>query len=71
MTNEKSNGKRRTLSQSEVMMDFRKWHETNDDSYREKIILDNMELVSNIVNKVHSMDPSMDEDDLTQIGLSK
>ena len=30
MTNEKSNGKRRTLSQSEVMMDFRKWHETND-----------------------------------------
>ena len=69
MTNEKSNGKRRTLSQSEVMMDFRKWHETNDDSYREKIILDNMELVSNIVNKVHSMDPSIDEDDLTQIGM--
>ena len=69
MTNEKSNGKRRTLSQSEVMMDFRKWHETNDTSYREKIILDNMELVSNIVNKVHSMDPSIDEDDLTQIGM--
>ena len=69
MTNEKSNGKRRTLSQSEVMMDFRKWHEANDDSYREKIILDNMELVSNIVNKVHSMDPSIDEDDLTQIGM--
>ena len=69
MTNEKSNGKRRTLSQSEVMMDFRKWYETNDDSYREKIILDNMELVSNIVNKIHSMDPSIDEDDLTQIGM--
>ena len=69
MTNEKSNGKRRTLSQSEVMMDFRKWHETNDTSYREKIILDNMELVSNIVNKVYSMDPSIDEDDLTQIGM--
>ena len=69
MTNEKSNGKRRTLSQSEVMMDFRKWNETNDTSYREKIILDNMELVSNIVNKVHSMDPSIDEDDLTQIGM--
>ena len=69
MTNEKSNGKRRTLSQSEVMMDFRKWHETNDTSYREKIILDNMELVSNIANKFHSMDPSMDEDDLTQIGM--
>ena len=69
MANEKSNGKRRTLSQSEVMMDFRKWHETNDTSYREKIILDNMELVSNIVNKVHSIDPIIDEDDLMQIGM--
>ena len=60
---------RRTTSKSEVMIDFRKWHETNDASYREKIILDNMGLVPNIVNKVHSIDPSIDEDDLTQIGM--
>lgn len=60
---------RRTTSKSEVMIDFRKWHETNDASYRKKIILDNMGLVPNIVNKVHSIDPSIDEDDLTQIGM--
>lgn len=60
---------RRTTSKSEVMIDFRKWHETNDASYREKIILDNMGLVPNIVNKVHSIDPIIDEDDLMQIGM--
>ena len=60
---------RRTTSKSEVMIDFRKWHETNDASYREKIILDNMGLVPNIVNKVHAIDPIIDEDDLMQIGM--
>ena len=48
---------------------FKKWHETNDPSYRDQIILSNIKLVYYISSKTVSQDVSMDSDDLLQIGI--
>lgn len=57
------------VSQKETIQWFKKWHETNDESYREKIILNNMGISTNIVSKVISIDPAIDKDDLLQSGM--
>lgn len=48
---------------------FKKWHETNDDSYREKIILGNLRLVLRVISNQYSQDYIVDSDDLFQIGI--
>lgn len=48
---------------------FKKWHETNDPSYRDQIILSNIKLVYYISSKTIFQDVSMDSDDLLQIGI--
>ena len=53
----------------ENLLWFKKWHETNDDSYREKIILGNMKLVLHITSKRIAQDYAVDADDLLQIGI--
>ena len=53
----------------ENLLWFKKWHETNDDSYREKIILGNMRLVIHITSKRIAQDYAVDADDLLQIGI--
>ena len=53
----------------ENLLWFKKWHETNDDSYREKIILGNMKLVLHITSKRIAQDYAVDADDLFQIGI--
>ena len=53
----------------ENLLWFKKWHETNDDSYREKIILGNMKLVLHITSKRIAQDYVVDADDLLQIGI--
>ena len=53
----------------ENLLWFKKWNETNDDSYREKIILGNMKLVLHITSKRIAQDYAVDADDLLQIGI--
>ena len=53
----------------ENLLWFKKWCETNDDSYREKIILGNMKLVLHITSKRITQDYAVDADDLLQIGI--
>lgn len=53
----------------ENLLWFKKWCETNDDSYREKIILGNMRLVLHITSKRIAQDYAVDADDLLQIGI--
>ena len=53
----------------ENLLWFKKWCETNDDSYREKIILGNMKLVLHITSKRIAQDYAVDADDLLQIGI--
>lgn len=53
----------------ENLLWFKKWYETNDDSYREKIILGNMKLVLHITSKRIAQDYAVDADDLLQIGI--
>lgn len=53
----------------ENLLWFKKWHETNDDSYREKIILGNMKLVLHITSKRIAQDYAVDADDLLQTGI--
>ena len=53
----------------ETLLWFKKWEETKDDSYREKLILGHIRLVLHIVNKYISKDLSIDLDDMFQNGL--
>lgn len=53
----------------ENLLWFKKWCETKDDSYREKIILGNMKLVLHITSKRIAQDYAVDADDLLQIGI--
>ena len=53
----------------ETLLWFKKWEETKDDSYREKLILGHIRLVLHIINKYISKDPSIDLDDMFQNGL--
>ena len=63
MANNISKNKENT-SRKETIQLFKKWNETNDDSYRDKIILNNMEIAANIANRIISIDPAIDKDDL-------
>lgn len=60
---------KKSVNTVENLLWFKKWHETNDDSYREKIILGNMKLVLHITSKRIAQDYAVDADDLLQIGI--
>lgn len=68
MANNISKNKENT-SRKETIQLFKKWNETNDDSYRDKIILNNMEIAANIANRIISIDPAIDKDDLLQSSM--
>ena len=57
------------IPQNETMQLFKMWHETNDNSYREKIILGNMGIIEDIAGKVTSIDPVIDKEDILQSGM--
>lgn len=60
---------KKSVNTVENLLWFKKWYETNDDSYREKIILGNMKLVLHITSKRIAQDYAVDADDLLQIGI--
>ena len=57
------------IPQNETMQLFKMWHETNDNSYREKIILGNIGIIEDIAGKVTSIDPVIDKEDILQSGM--
>lgn len=48
---------------------FKKWHDEDDESAREKIILGNIKFVIKIASKYISLDSAISPDDLLQIGI--
>ena len=57
------------MTNNETIQWLKKWHETKDPAYREKIILDNMAITANVVSKIISIDPAIGKDDLLQSGM--
>lgn len=57
------------IPQDETNHLFKMWHKTNDNSYREKIILGNIGIIEDISNKFNSIDPAIDKDDILQSGM--